>query len=161
MPFTGEFRVIRPSGEIVWLANVAHCECSPSREVVSVLGTVQDITARKRSEWALKAYNQILELIARRRGLAQDPGRSCPLGRGAAAWFTLLVLILDKATGLLRFGAGQSLPAEYNRAVDGVPVGPKAGSCGTAAFRKATVTVTDIASDTLWEDYRDLPDGTA
>ncbi len=64
MPFIGEFRIVRPGGEVRWLANVAHVECDPTGRPVSVVGTVQDITVRKRSEWALKGYNQILELIA-------------------------------------------------------------------------------------------------
>ncbi len=156
MPFAGEFRVIRPAGEIRWLANVCHFECAPSGEVVSVIGTVQDITTRKRSELALTAYNQILELIAAGAKLQQILEEVVRLVEEQLSGSLCSVLILDKATGRLRSGAGQSLPAEYNRAVDGVPVGPKSGSCGTAAFRKATVTVTDIATDPLWENYREL-----
>jgi two-component system, cell cycle sensor histidine kinase and response regulator CckA len=156
MPFIGEFRIVRPGGENRWLANVGHFECDPSGEVVSVLGTVQDISARKRSEWALTAYNHILELIAAGADLYKILEEVIRLVEEQLTGSLCSVLILDKATGRLRSGAGQSLPAEYNRAVDGVPVGPKAGSCGTAAFRKATVTVTDIATDPLWEDYRAL-----
>lgn len=154
MPFTGEYRVVTPTGEVRWLSNVAYFECAPSGEVVSQLGTVQDITARKRSEWALTAYNQILELIAAGANLHKVLREVVHLVEEQLSGSLCSVLILDRATGRLRFGAGQSLPAEYNQAVDGVPVGPRAGSCGTAAFRKATVTVTDIATDPLWEDYR-------
>ena len=35
-------------------------------------------------------------------------------------------------------------------------IGPQAGSCGTAAFRRKPVFVTDIETDPLWEPYRDL-----
>jgi formate hydrogenlyase transcriptional activator len=35
-------------------------------------------------------------------------------------------------------------------------VGPKGASCGTAAYRRAPVYVTDILSDPLWDDYRHL-----
>jgi formate hydrogenlyase transcriptional activator len=35
-------------------------------------------------------------------------------------------------------------------------VGPKSASCGTAAYRKEPVYVTDILSDVLWDDYRHL-----
>lgn len=31
-----------------------------------------------------------------------------------------------------------------------------AGSCGTAAFRREPVIVSDIATDALWTDYRDV-----
>lgn len=52
--------------------------------------------------------------------------------------------------------AAPSLPRFLHKAIDGVPIGPKAGSCGTAAFRGEPVMVTDIATDPLWEDYRAL-----
>ena len=35
-------------------------------------------------------------------------------------------------------------------------IGPKSGSCGTAAFLRQPVYVTDIETDPLWEDYREL-----
>ena len=40
-------------------------------------------------------------------------------------------------------------------------VGPKGASCGTAVYRREPVYVTDILSDSLWDDYRDsvLPYG--
>ena len=36
-------------------------------------------------------------------------------------------------------------PGQY--VVGGAPVGPRAGSCGTAAYRAQPVVVTDIATD--------------
>ncbi len=49
-----------------------------------------------------------------------------------------------------------SLGDDYANAIDGLSVGPRAGSCGTAAYRGEPVEVTDIATDPLWEDYRSL-----
>ncbi len=46
------------------------------------------------------------------------------------------------------FGAG--LPPAYRAAVEGLPVGPVAGSCGTAMHRREPVVVEDIATDPLW-----------
>jgi len=40
--------------------------------------------------------------------------------------------------------------------VDGIAIGPKVGSCGTAAYLKRPVIVCDIAGDPLWADFRDL-----
>jgi PAS domain S-box-containing protein len=48
------------------------------------------------------------------------------------------------------------LPDAYVQAIDGIEIGPCAGSCGTAAFRKKPVIVSDIASDPLWEGPRDF-----
>ena len=52
--------------------------------------------------------------------------------------------------------ASPSLPLHYQHAVDGILIGPKVGSCGTAAFRGEAVEVNDIATDPLWEDYKHL-----
>jgi GAF domain-containing protein len=64
------------------------------------------------------------------------------------------ILLLDGTT--LRHGGGPRLPQSYRDAIDGSQIGPKAGSCGTAAFVGHPIYVSDIANDPLWEDYRDL-----
>ncbi len=66
------------------------------------------------------------------------------------------MLLLDAETGRLHHGAAPSLPDAYCRAVDGVAIGPRVGSCGTAAYRREPVIVADISTDPLWADYKDL-----
>jgi PAS domain S-box-containing protein len=66
------------------------------------------------------------------------------------------ILLLDGDGKHLRHGAAPSLPREYNQAIDGAEIGACAGSCGTAAYLGAAVFVSDIASDPLWADYRDI-----
>ena len=44
----------------------------------------------------------------------------------------------------------------YTEAIDGGLIGPQAGSCGTAAYRREPVIVSDIATDPLWDQYRHL-----
>ena len=66
------------------------------------------------------------------------------------------VLVLDADGIHLRHGAAPDLPPEYCRAIDGVAIGPVAGSCGTAAFRGERVIVSDIATDPLWENFKGL-----
>lgn len=65
---------------------------------------------------------------------------------------SILVLEGDR----LRVAAAPSLPDAYNRAIDGVQIGPSVGSCGTAAFFARPVLVSDIQTDPLWEGFRDL-----
>jgi PAS domain-containing protein len=48
------------------------------------------------------------------------------------------------------------LPSDYLAEIEGAPIGPKAGSCGTAAFIKSNVIVEDIFNNELWEDYLPL-----
>lgn len=66
------------------------------------------------------------------------------------------VLLYDAEHGILRHGAAPSLPAAYNDAIDGIAVGPKVGSCGTAVHRGEPVIVSNIARDPLWSEFRDL-----
>jgi hypothetical protein len=63
---------------------------------------------------------------------------------------------LDRDGCTLRHSAAPSLPAAYNHAIDGLTIGPAVGSWGTAAFTGAEVSVSDIATDPLWADYKDL-----
>ena len=66
------------------------------------------------------------------------------------------MLLLDADGITLRGGAAPSLPEEYRRAADGIRIGPCAGSCGTAVYRKQPVVVSDISTDPLWAEYRHL-----
>jgi signal transduction histidine kinase len=66
------------------------------------------------------------------------------------------VLLISEDQKHLRHGAAPSLPESYNRAIDGIAIGPCAGSCGTAAFLGRPVIVTDIATDPLWTDYAEV-----
>src|SRR5207248_1896114 len=66
------------------------------------------------------------------------------------------ILLLDSGGTRLRHGAAPSLPPAYCHAIDGATIGPRAGSCGTAAYLGKPVIVSDIATDPLWTDYADL-----
>jgi len=66
------------------------------------------------------------------------------------------VLLLEPDGVTLRSTAAPSLPPDYSRAIDGFKAGPCAGSCGTAIYRKQPVVVSDIATDPLWINFRDL-----
>jgi diguanylate cyclase (GGDEF)-like protein len=48
------------------------------------------------------------------------------------------------------------LAEAYVKAINGVRIGPKVGSCGTAVYRREAVIVSDIMHDPLWEDFREL-----
>jgi PAS domain S-box-containing protein len=66
------------------------------------------------------------------------------------------ILLLDADGTTLRHGAAPSLPREYSRLIDGIKAGPCVGSCGTAAYRRQPVIVSDIATDPLWAEFRHL-----
>ncbi|MCT7949037.1 PAS domain-containing protein [Ancylothrix sp. C2] len=66
------------------------------------------------------------------------------------------ILLLDAGGKNLHRGAAPNLPEAYNQAIEGMPIGPSVGSCGTAAYFGKSVIVSDIATDPLWANYRDF-----
>jgi PAS domain S-box-containing protein len=66
------------------------------------------------------------------------------------------ILLYDADAGVVRHGAAPSLPESYTEAVDGLEVGPAAGSCGTAAYEGEPVVAEDLRTDPRWADHREL-----
>jgi diguanylate cyclase (GGDEF)-like protein/PAS domain S-box-containing protein len=66
------------------------------------------------------------------------------------------VMLLDEDGRHLRYGAAPSLPARWQKAIDGLQVGPRGGSCGAAVHSGKRVIASDIASDPIWADQREL-----
>src|SRR5476651_1893543 len=100
--------------------------------------------------------SRILEMIARSAPLGQILERLVLLIEEQSPGMLCSILLLSDDGNHIRHGAGPSLPKAYVKAIDGAPIGPKNGSCGTAMHRGKQVIVTDILTDPLWEDYRDL-----
>jgi PAS domain S-box-containing protein len=116
-----------------------------------------DITERKQAEIVIRGQKQALELIAEGAPLAPVLETLVRTVEERSVHGALAsILLLDNAGLRLRHGAAPSLPESFNRAIDGLIVGAAAGSCGTAAQRRRAVIVTDIATDPLWEGYREL-----
>jgi len=99
--------------------------------------------------------NLILEMVARGEELRTTMDRLCREVERLAPGTLCSILSVD-ADGGLHPLASPSLPDDYNKSIDGVRMGPAAGSCGTAAFRRREVTVTDIQTDPLWADFKSL-----
>ncbi|MDO7173266.1 PAS domain S-box protein [Mariniflexile sp. AS56] len=62
-----------------------------------------------------------------------------------------ILAIADKKISDLAY---YSLPSAYMTGFNGVEIGAKVGSCGTAAYTKNMVIVEDISSDPLWENFK-------
>jgi PAS domain S-box-containing protein len=60
------------------------------------------------------------------------------------------ILLMDPDGKRLWPTAGPRVPAGWARAISPLEVAPDMGSCGTAAFRKELVIISDIATDPRW-----------
>ncbi len=154
--YAHEYRVIWPDSSIHWIAGWGRFVYNDAGEPIRMYGAVRDITERKRSEGLLDGQKRVLEMIASTAPLSESLATLMRLIETYVPGMLGSILLIDEQGVHLRHGAAPNLPAEYIQAIDGSAIGPSAGSCGTAAFRKQAVFVKDIAADPLWEDYRAL-----
>lgn len=113
---------------------------------------------RLRALLEMQSVNErsMLELLARGRPL---PVLLDHLVHGYETMFpaTMCSVLLISADGLhLEHGSAPSLPAAYCKVIDGVAIGERVGSCGTAAYTGEIIIVSDISNDPLWQDYKEL-----
>jgi PAS domain S-box-containing protein len=149
-----QYRMLAADGRVVWVHDTVRVlpgEGGGPRQLRSVM---VDISARKREEARLAGEREILGLIASGAPIADVLDAVCRLIESLRE--DLIASVLLVSGGRLHHGAAPSLPRAYAAAIDGTAVGPRAGSCGTAAYYKKTIVVSDIATDPLWEDYRAL-----
>ncbi len=100
--------------------------------------------------------SQVLERLARGAGLDEVLELLVHGMESLAGGPIASVMLLDESGKRVRVGAAPSLPAGYREALEGLAIGPSAGSCGTAAYWGVRVIVRDIALDPRWDGYREL-----
>ena len=120
------------------------------------VATHEDVTERKLADMRREEQAKILEMIAVGATLENVLDRLVRLIESQMTEVYGSVLLLDEEGVHLRHCAAPHLPKAYIEAVDGLRIGPEVGSCGAAAYRGETVVVTDIMSDPLWADCREL-----
>jgi PAS domain S-box-containing protein len=118
--------------------------------------TLEDVTLQARARRLQAAEHRVLEMIASGSPLEEALESLIVLIENQAPSTLGSILLLDSGGTRLLHGAAPHLPEEYNRAVNGSAIGPKAGSCGTSAYLRQPVFVSDIETSPLWDDYREL-----
>jgi PAS domain S-box-containing protein len=117
---------------------------------------LEDVTERVLTEAVQGAERRALEMLASGEPmrpilemLARAIEESAPGTYGS-------VVLIDESGTRIKESIAPSIPEEYSRAIEGQTIGPRAGSCGTAMYRRQPVIVEDIELDVLWDDYREL-----
>lgn len=151
-----EFRVLLPAGTVRYVHTVGHPVVNASGDLVEFVGSSIDVTERRRAEALRDGESRILEMIARDARLEEILESLVRVLEAQYAGLLCSVLLLDEDGQHARHGAAPSLPKPYIKAIDGICIGPNAGSCGTAMHRREPVFVADILEDPLWEPYRGI-----
>jgi len=116
----------------------------------------RDITEIKEEEFFRAGQSRVLEMIAADAPLADVLTNLVLLMEGQAEGLRCSILLLNRDGKHVRHGAAPNLPEAYVKAVNGAAIGPRNGSCGTAMYARKPVVVTDVTTDPLWSDYREL-----
>ncbi|HEX4853643.1 PAS domain S-box protein [Arenimonas sp.] len=149
-----ELSALRADGEEIQVElSITEVESETGR---AFTGFIRDITAAKLAQRIEAGKRAILAGIAARRPLPESLDAVARLYQLQYPEAMCSILLLDEDGQRVLNGAAPDLPEAFTLGVHGQPIGPKAGSCGTAAWRRERVVVTDIATDPLWEDYRAL-----
>lgn len=140
------------TGQPLWVSMMINASDEASGGPGGSITVLTDITLTKMHEVLQK---RVLEGMVKELPLPELMDLVCREVERIAPEVTASILAVDEQ-GLLHPLAAPGLPPAICQALEGLSIGPQAGSCGTAAFRAAPVVVTDIASDPLWADYRSL-----
>jgi PAS domain S-box-containing protein len=104
----------------------------------------------------VKCQNKVLECIARGEPLQHTLDLLLQGIESQGNGMLCSILLVDPDGVHVHHASAPSLPSSFVRCVNGEEIGPNAGSCGTAAFRREQIIVEDIATDPLWAQYREL-----
>lgn len=117
---------------------------------------VRDVTLKNQYELIYKDSQLILEYIAIHEDLKKILDEIVTLSENRIQNSKCSILLLDEEKKHLLLGSAPSLPDFYNEAINGVEIGEKVGSCGSAAFKQQRVIVTDIDTHENWQPYLEL-----
>ncbi|GGL93228.1 hypothetical protein GCM10010840_34080 [Deinococcus aerolatus] len=131
---------------------------SPIRDsggtVRRLLAISRDITPRKRQNDLMASQNRLLEQIATGEPLSEVLLNLSQFIEQQSDGLLCAVQRYDARTGKLFVMSAPSLPPAYTAVIDGLSVGPDAGVCGAAVFRREPVAVVDLSLDPAWPEDR-------
>jgi PAS domain S-box-containing protein len=153
----GEQMTIRRADGVRRIIEVNSAPIVNDGEIDTGVATFFDVTDQRRIAALVERNKALFELIAEGAPLEQALASVVAMIEEHAGHAVLAsILLLDRDGIHLRHGAAPNLPEAYNRAIDGIAIGPGVGSCGTAAHLREPVVVREIATDPLWADFREL-----
>jgi GAF domain-containing protein len=126
-----------------------------TQEMPAALPTVVPPTQEDDRQFRAE-QERILKMIASNAPLSEILSNLVLMIEAQSPEMICSILLLSDDGNHVRHAVAPSLPEDYVKVIDGSPIGPKHGSCGTAMFRGKPVIVSDISTDPLWEEYRNF-----
>lgn len=152
--FSHDYRVMKKDGSYVWL-RTSFSVVRENDTATRIRGLMVDVTDTKLLTDLDRLEKNVLTLNSTAE-VSLEEVLSIYLEGITELFPEMRCALMKIKNGYMYNWVSTSLPTIYEEAIEGLPIGKGAGSCGTAAFRKEMVVVSDIATDPLWAGYRDL-----
>lgn len=156
MPVHTELLNYRKDGTPFWNELMIQNVQNDLGEILFYIGIQRDVTSSKQTEALFLVQQEIYQGIEKGHALNILLQKVCDVAESFFQQHTKTSVLLIDSEDRLDVVAAKSLPASYNQAIQGVKIGLNAGSCGTAAYTKKPVIVTDIDKDPLWAEFKHL-----
>ncbi|GLU52164.1 PAS domain-containing protein [Dyadobacter frigoris] len=151
---TFDYRMMRSDGSLVWIKDVVSV-INQNGKPALLRGIMMDISEGRRFVQLEHLERKVLELNSHKEIAIQDLLTEYLTGI-EAIFPNMKCSILYVKNGHLYNWSSPSLPLDYVESIEGLAIGINTGSCGSAAFLKEPVIVSDIENDPRWIDYKDL-----
>lgn len=155
-PFTMAYRILTRTGELRWVREQGVGVFDANRRLLSLEGFIANVTETRHMAALRDIQNNVLNLLTSGASLEEVLGALVVNIEKQTAGLIGSVLLLDESTQTIRHAAAPNLPETFIQAVNGLPIGPNVGSCGTAMHLNRLVVVDNIQTDPRWADYREL-----
>lgn len=155
--FSVDFRLRDGAGRVRWLSSRGRvAERDAAGRPVRSAGIAIDVTQRLEEQLLLQFGNAILRRVSTGAPLPEVLDYICREIEARDSDIKCAILLMDEAGKHLRCGAAPSIPAAYTALTDTVVIGAGVGACGSAAVSGQEVFTADIASDPLWDGFKDI-----
>ena len=147
-------RNYKKDGDLFWNELTITPIHNEAKELTHFIGVQTDVTHKIKEEHLKDQIRKILELIAQDKPIKIIGEKIIETAEAHFKNCLASILILNKTNKTLQTLVAPNVPKDFSQLLEGLKIGPKAGSCGTAAFIKKEVIVSNIETNILWEDYK-------
>ncbi len=153
-------RYLSGSGKIIWGDTTVTAVRDASGTCEALVTMVVDVTEQRYQQLLLQGQAEILNKLYCNDSLEAICTSIVETIEAVEEGLLCSILQFNPVSQTLHKLAAPNLPAFYNEAIEGMAIGDGIGSCGTSAFRKERVIVTDILAHPYWARARRLVEKT-
>jgi PAS domain S-box-containing protein len=153
--WTLNYRLLKSSGDYAYIVDKAVILRDENGIAFRVVGAIKDITSEYFYKELEKIEKEVMEFSMSNQVKLKEV-LELYSKKLEVLFPDMLASILEVKKGKLKNLASPSLPKDYIRIINGIEIGENEGSCGTAAFLKQRVIVSDIETDIRWAKYKEL-----